>query len=129
MLLGLEPIDRGPGHFNRRNFSGRKVGKTGHYAPAIALGHTAVLLLSEVTGGIHPSSERFLRQLADLHDRRLPVKYQGSWTATSFMAYFLQRLSVAVNLASAAELRAQIARGPRVKPAASAKRVRRRYAC
>ena len=39
-----------------------------------------------------------------------------------------QRLSVAVNLASAAELRTQISRGPRIKPAASVKRVRRRYA-
>ena len=56
------------------------------------------------------------------------MKYRGSWTATTFVAYFLQRLSVAVNLASAAELRLQISRGPRVKPAAANKRIRRRYA-
>ena len=87
-----------------------------------------MLLLSEVLGGVHPASERFLRQLADLHGGRLPAQFQGSWTATTFVAYFLQRLSVAVNMAAAAELRWGVDRGPRVKPVAAVKRVRRRYA-
>ena len=53
--------------------------------------------------------------LAALHDRKLPVELVGqSWTATSFLTYFLQRLSSAVNMAAACEIRNQIVTGPRL---------------
>ena len=88
-----------------------------HYRAAAALGHTNILLLSEVTGALHPDGFKFLRALADVHDRKLPTELVGqSWTATSFVTYFLQRLSSAVNMAAAAELRCQIANGPRIAP-------------
>ena len=73
----------------------------------------AVLLLMEVTGGLHPEALSFLRALAALHDRELPIELAGqSWTATFFISYFLQRLSSAVNMAAACEIRNQIVSGP-----------------
>jgi len=81
------------------------------------------MLLSEVTGAVHPESVRVLRQLSDLHDRRLPADLLGeSWTATTFTSYFLQRLSSAMNMSAAAEIRAQISRGPRLAPPRRSKR-------
>ena len=92
-----------------------KAAKKGDYEPAVAKGHSAVLLLVEVTGGLHPEALTFLRSLAALHDRKLPVELVGqSWTATSFITYFLQRLSSAVNMAAACEIRNQIVTGPRL---------------
>ena len=118
LVRGRAAIARPPGttsHFNRRNYSGKKVAKLGDYEPAVALGHTAVLLLSEITGGIYPPSYSFLKQLADVHDCKLPTDLVGqSWTATTFMSYFLQRLSSAANMAAAAEIRNQIVKGPRL---------------
>ena len=70
-----------------------------------------------MTGGLHPEAERFLRELAEMHNRQLPVDLVGeSWTATSFVSYFLQRLSSAVNMAAAAEIRAQIVKSPCHRP-------------
>ena len=64
---------------------------------------------------MHPEAFTFLRQLAEMHNRKLPVELAGqSWTATSFVTYFLQRLSSAVNMAAAHEIRNQIATGPRL---------------
>ena len=74
----------------------------------------------EVTGGLHPEALTFLRSLAALHDRKLPVELIGqSWAATSVISlcvitYFLQRLSSAVNMAAACEIRNQIVTGPRL---------------
>ena len=103
-------------HFNRRNFTGRRVAKVGDYEPAVALGHTAVMCLSEVTGAIHPDAVQFLKSLAALHGNKLPVALVGqSWTATTFIGYFLQRLSSAVNMAAAQELRGQISTAPRLQ--------------
>eukprot|EP00966_Prymnesium_polylepis_P060619 1406820-Prymnesium_polylepis.4 len=118
LVHGLEAVASPPGttaRFNRRNFTGKKPAKKGDYEPAIEKGHTSVLLLTEVTGAVHPNGLSFLRSLAALHDRKLPVELVGqSWTATSFLTYFLQRLSSAVNMAAACEIRNQIVTGPRL---------------
>ena len=58
----------------------------------------------------------------DLHDNVLPPALAGScvletWTATNFETYFMQRLSSAVNMASAHEIRNQISRGNRLPTA------------
>ena len=91
----------------------------GDYEPAKSLGHTAILLLSEVTGALHPDGRSLLRQLAALHEGKLPHELRGqSWTASSFESYFLQRLSSAVNMAAAHEIRSQICKGPRLVPLA-----------
>ena len=117
LVHGRPAVSNPPGstsRFNRRNFTGKKAAKKGDYESAIAKGHTAVLLLMEVTGGLHPEALSFLRALAALHDRKLPIELAGqSWTATSFISYFLQRLSSAVNMAAACEIRNQIVSGPR----------------
>ena len=103
-------------HFNRRNYSGKRAAVKGDYQPAVALGHHAILLLQEVTGALHPDGFKFLRDLAAVHDRKLPIDLVGqSWTATSFVSYFLQRLSSAVNMAAACEIRNQIAVAPLLK--------------
>ena len=118
LVHGRPAVSNPPGstsRFNRRNFTGKKAAKKGDYEPAVAKGHSAVLLLVEVTGGLHPEALTFLRSLAALHDRKLPVELVGqSWTATSFITYFLQRLSSAVNMAAACEIRNQIVTGPRL---------------
>ena len=108
--------------FNRRNYVGKKAAVKGDYEPAKSLGHTAILLLSEVTGALHPDGRSLLRQLAALHEGKLPHELRGqSWTASSFESYFLQqRLSSAVNMAAAHEIRSQICKGPRLVCAAGA---------
>ena len=61
--------------------------------------------------------KRVLRYVAALHSNILPATLQGqSWKATTFVAYFLQRLSSVVNMAAAAEIRLQLCRGPRPVP-------------
>ena len=118
LLRGRPAISNPPGvttRFNRRNYSGKKAAKKGDYEACIAKGHSVVLLLSEVTGAVHPEAFTFLRQLAEMHNRKLPAELAGqSWTATSFVTYFLQRLSSAVNMAAAHEIRNQITTGPRL---------------
>jgi hypothetical protein len=57
---------------------------------------------------------RFLRQMAELHDNKLPYGLHGqSWTVQSFTTYFLQRFSSAVNMAVAQKIRSQICSCPR----------------
>ena len=83
----------------------------GDYDPARQLGHLLILLLHEVTGALHPESYRFLRQMAEMHDNKLPYSLRGQWwTVQSFTTYmyFLQRLSSAVNMAITQEIRGQI---------------------
>ena len=119
--------------FNRRNYVGKKAAVKGDYEPAKSLGHTAILLLSEVTGALHPDGRSLLRQLAALHEGKLPHELRGqSWTASSFESYFLQRLSSLqagavniINMAAAHEICSQICKGPRLVPLArSGKRYR-----
>ena len=67
LVHGRPAVSNPPGstsRFNRRNFTGKKAAKKGDYESAIAKGHTAVLLLMEVTGGLHPEALSFLRALA-----------------------------------------------------------------
>ena len=115
--MGAPPSTGTTKRFSRANFSGSKVAQPGDYEPAKAKGHYAVMLLSEVTGALHPESHDFLRAMADLHDNVLPPALAGSWTATNFETYFMQRLSSAVNMASAHEIRNQVSRGNRLPTA------------
>eukprot|EP00966_Prymnesium_polylepis_P153488 3544667-Prymnesium_polylepis.3 len=84
LVHGRPAVSNPPGstsRFGRRNFVGKKAAKRGDYEPAVAKGHTAVLLLMEVTGGLHPEALSFLRALAALHDRKLPIELAGqSWS-------------------------------------------------
>ena len=73
------------------------------------------MLLQEVSGALHPESHGFLRSLAELHDNKLPYDLVGqSWTVPNFETYFLQRLSSAVNMAAAHEIRNQVSTGVRL---------------
>ena len=64
--------------------------------------------------------------LCRIHSNKLPLGLVGqSWTATTFLSFALQRLSSAVNMAAAHEIRQKIARGHKVaKPARGGKRYR-----
>jgi hypothetical protein len=100
LVHGRAKIENPPGtinRLNRRNFTGTKVAQKGDYDPARQLGHLPILLLHEVSGALHPESYRFLRQMAEMHDNKLPYDLHGqSWTVQSFTTYFLQRFSSAV---------------------------------
>ena len=90
------PIAWSPGHIPDIT-TGTKVAQKGDYDPARQLGHLPILLLHEVSGAMHPESYRFLRQMAEMHDNKLPYDLHGqSWTVQSFTTYFLQRFSSAV---------------------------------
>ncbi len=119
-IRGRPAIANPPGthsRFDRRNYSGSKAAKVADYQSAMDKGHLATMLLSEVTGAVHPEAERVLRYVAALHSNILPATLLGqSWTATTVVAYFLQRLSSVVNMAAAAEIRLQLCRGPRPVP-------------
>ena len=121
LVHGRDKIENPPGttqRLNRRNFTGTKVAKRGDYGPAKLLGHHAVMLLQEVSGALHPESHGFLRSLAELHDNKLPYDLVGqSWTVPNFETYFLQRLSSAVNMAAAHEIRNQVSTGVRLPSA------------
>ena len=120
LVHGRPEIQRPHGttkRFDRRAYSGKKVAAKGDYEPAVAKGHTALVLLSEVTGAVHPEGRMLLSAIAKMHNNRLPLDLVGqTWTATTFTAYFLQRLSSAVNMAAAAELRNQLVGAARPPP-------------
>ena len=83
LVHGRPAVFNPPGstsRFNRRNFTGNKAAKNeeGRLRAGRRQGaHSAVLLLVEVTGGLHPEALTFLRSLVALHDRKLPVELVG----------------------------------------------------
>ena len=52
---------------------------------------------------------QLLHELADAHSNKLPLNLRGqSWTATTFLAHFKQRISMAIHKACAAKLKYQL---------------------
>jgi hypothetical protein len=121
LVHGRPKIERPPGttsRFKRREYSGKKVAAKGDYEPAVELGHTALVLLSEVTGALHPEARSLLSEVAKMQGNKIPLNMAGqSWTATTFSGLLSQRLSSAVNMAAAAEIRNQLVGAARPPPA------------
>ena len=71
-------------------------GSHGDYHDALAnKGSTVVLFLVELSGALSPPAKRHLRWLAARAKLRDRTPYE-SWAASSFMAYWLQRLAAAI---------------------------------
>ena len=56
---------------------------------------TVVLFLVELSGALSPPAKRHLRWLAARAKRRDRTPYE-SWAASTFMSYWLQRISAAI---------------------------------
>jgi hypothetical protein len=99
--------------FNRRNNTGHlaaaKLPQKALYAASKRLGHTPIAWIFNVFAGFHPEGYAFMKKCAKIHSNKLPVAHAGiSWTATSFSAFYGQRLSSAINMAVAVQIRAMI---------------------
>ena len=79
--------------------------KPGAYAGPLAAGHTVQPLIMEVLGGFHPDMVRYIDGLARAHGARLGAdELTAPWSARSFRALHVQRISVALQLAAAEEI-------------------------
>ena len=79
--------------------------KPGAYAGPLAAGHSVQPLIMEVLGGFHPDMVRYIDGLARAHGARLGAdELTAPWSARSFRALHVQRISVALQLAAAEEI-------------------------
>ena len=84
--------------------------------------------MAEDSGGVAPEGIELFQLLANKHDggRLNPAHYGKSWTATNFMTHHGQRLSLAIQLVAAQEIRFQARLQPARTPYRGAPRYRRR---
>ena len=76
--------------------AGKVPGSHGDYHDALAnKASTVILFLVELSGALSPPAKRHLRWLAARAKLRDRTPYE-SWAASSFMAYWLQRLAAAI---------------------------------
>ena len=75
-----------------------------------------------------PEGVELFSKLSDMHDggKLSPAHYGKSWTATNFMQHLLQRISFAIQITTAKEIRFQMKRLPARTPHRSAPRHHRR---
>ena len=77
----------------------------GAYDAPLQLGHTVQPIVLEVFGAIHPEAIKVLEGLCRKHGARLGGdELSAPWSARSFRAIHVQRLSVALQLAAAEEI-------------------------
>ena len=80
--------------------------RVAQYQAALDQGHTVVPLISEVWGGFAPEAVSYLRGLAQARSDRLDIEQESTtWTTRSFTSYYGQRLSVALTMGVAHEIR------------------------
>ena len=75
-----------------------------------------------------PEGVALLRKLSDMHDggKLSPAHFGKSWTATNFMQHHMQRISFAIQITTAKEIRFQMKRLPARTPHRGAPRHHRR---
>ena len=75
------------------------------YPYSLCVCHTVQPLIMEVLGGFHPDMVRYIDGLARAHGARLGAdELTAPWSARSFRALHVQRISVALQLAAAEEI-------------------------
>ena len=93
MVRGREALEQPAGttaSYNRRNHSGLREAKPGHYDDAASQGHKVVCALFEISGACHPETQTmdYLHQLAVAHGDKILLEHKGaSWTDTSFLSH------------------------------------------
>ena len=96
----------GDGSWNWRLGTGHVAAVTGDYAMAEGLGVDVRCLLVETFGGLSPALCELLLQIMEERQNRLRHhEYdQTTWSARTWRSFAVQRLSVAVHMAAAAEV-------------------------
>jgi len=80
----------------------------GDYARAQRLGHTVGEMLVETTGSIGPALLELLKGAAEARANKLThgeYETEATWSTRKYMPFVMQRISVAVQLAAASEIR------------------------
>ena len=113
LVRGRPAVPAPPGssaqRWNRTNNAGPRKARRAEYAAAIAQGHEVIAAVFEVTGAANPEVVQLLHELADAHENKLPLNLRGaSWTATTFLAHFKQRISMTIHKACASKLKYQL---------------------
>jgi len=129
MTRGREAVDTPAGTtkaYNRRNHSGRRPAKPGHYDDASSQGHTVVCALFEVTGARSPETTTLFNKLAREHGNKIPWANKGdSWTDSTYLSHLSQRTSIAIKRQAAKEIRRAVRNRARpCKPKSSTRAAR-----
>ena len=81
MVRGREAVSSPPGTsqpYNRRNHSGSRCAKPGHYDDASSQGHTVVCALLEITGARSPETTHLFKKLALAYNNKIPWAVKGT---------------------------------------------------
>ena len=109
MVRGREARGRaGDGAFSPLTGAGEVSAIPGDYARAQRLGHTVGEMLVETTGGIGPALLELLKGAAEARANKLThgeYETEATWSTRKYMPFVMQRISVAVQLAAASEIR------------------------
>ena len=109
MVRGREARGRaGDGAFSPLTGAGEVSAIPGDYARAQRLGHTVGELLVETTGGIGPALLELLKGAAELRANKLThgeYETEATWSTRKYVPFVMQRISVAVQIAAASEIR------------------------
>ena len=88
--------------------------KVGDYARPIKAGLDAEELLVETFGGLGDSTEGLIRRAAEVRSNRLThaeFEREATWATRKYVPFVMQRISVAVQIAAATEIRQALGRG------------------
>ena len=80
----------------------------GDYARAQRLGHVVGELLVETMGGIGPALLELLKDAAERRSNKLThgeYEAEATWSTRKYMPFVMQRISIAVQMAAALEIR------------------------
>ena len=80
----------------------------GDYARAQRLGHVVGELLVETMGGIGPALLELLKDAAERRGNKLThgeYETEATWSTRKYMPFVMQRISIAVQMAAALEIR------------------------
>ena len=87
--------------------------RDGDYAQALGLGHEVLVLVFETFGGFDQTVERLLKRMAGAVGNKLSKRQydETTWSARSWLSFQSQKLSVALHIAMAWELGAELGLG------------------
>ena len=101
---------------------------TAKYESAIQGGHRVVPIIHEIFGGLAHEAVAFLAELGRLRSQALGADGEhATWAARSFMPFWRQRISIAVQLGTALELARAVAQGEDHVRAIARGRAKRAY--
>ena len=98
----------GDGAFSPLTGAGEVSAIPGDYARAQRLGHTVGEMLVETTGGIGPALLELLKGAAEARANKLThgeYETEATWSTRKFTPFVMQRISVAIQIAAASEIR------------------------